>query len=345
MKFFDSKEEVLDVQITKYGRHMLSQGRWKPTYYAFFDEGVMYDANYAGITTENKNSAESRIQEDTPYLTTQTNFTGREEYLFDGVGDIQDRMRLGVYEKLNVMPQSLGTTTLESTKTPAYKIRFLEGRIQNLENSLTGNVRTANTGSSTITNYSQQLLNIPQIDLDVEFKISTEEVGSTPKFEFDPALTQGRTYPDNYQVFVGPDQLLFIIEEENASFDHENFEIEIFEIKDETGNLGEPVLEQLSFIKPVQTVVDNKLIDERRAQIMAGRPNGQLPELDPTYVEYFFDVNVDSEIDQNIICRSLKKVKSKDLFNDIEVNCPDLRTVINTNIYGTDALSDNCPDY
>ena len=51
------------------------------------------------------------------------------------------------------------------------------------------------------------------------------------------------------------------------------------------------------------------------------------------------------EIDQNIICRSLKKVKSKDLFNDIEVNCPDLRTVISTNVYGTDALSDNCPDY
>jgi len=76
MKFFDSKEEVLDVQITKYGRHMLSQGRWKPTYYAFFDEGVMYDANYAGITTENKNSAESRIQEDTPYLTNANQLYG-----------------------------------------------------------------------------------------------------------------------------------------------------------------------------------------------------------------------------------------------------------------------------
>jgi hypothetical protein len=79
MRFFNSKEEVLDVQLTQYGRHLLSQGQWKPTYYAFFDDGVIYDYARAGVTTEAKNDIEARIQDETPYFRTQTNFTGRDE--------------------------------------------------------------------------------------------------------------------------------------------------------------------------------------------------------------------------------------------------------------------------
>ena len=347
MKFFDSKEEILDIQLTKYGRHLLSQGEWKPTYYAFFDEGVLYDANYGGVSTENKNNAESRIQEETPYLRTQGNFTGRDEYLFDNVLDMQDRLRLGTYERLNVMPLSLGTSTLDSTKLPAYKVRFLEGQIRNLEHNLTGTLRTEKTGSGPTvqSSYSHQLLKIPQIDLDVEFKITAETVGTEPKFQYDPALTPTTTYSDNSRVYVGPEQIIFVIEEENASFDYDNFDIEIFEIKDETGNLGETVLEPMSFIRPLEMVVDNKLIGEREAQIRAGRINGELPTLDSSFVEYYFDVNVDGEIDQNILCRSIKKFKSTDFFNDLEIECPDLRQPTTSDIYGTDALSENCPDY
>jgi len=46
MTFFDSKEEVLDVQLTRYGRHMLSKGMMRPTFYAFFDDNVTYDSRY-----------------------------------------------------------------------------------------------------------------------------------------------------------------------------------------------------------------------------------------------------------------------------------------------------------
>jgi len=95
----------------------------------------------------------------------------------------------------------------------------------------------------------------------------------------------------------------------------------------------------------VQNVVDNQMIDQREAEILAGRLDGRPPELDPTYVEYFFNINTDTEIDENIICRSIKNLKSTDLFNDLDINCPDLKTVVENNIYGTDALSDDCPDY
>ena len=37
MEFFDKKEEVIDLQLTQYGKYLLSLGKLKPVYYAFGD--------------------------------------------------------------------------------------------------------------------------------------------------------------------------------------------------------------------------------------------------------------------------------------------------------------------
>ena len=37
MKFFNKKEEVLDLQLTQYGKNRLSMGKFNPTFYAFFE--------------------------------------------------------------------------------------------------------------------------------------------------------------------------------------------------------------------------------------------------------------------------------------------------------------------
>ena len=347
MKFFNPKEEVLDIQLTKYGRRLLSVGEWKPTHYAFFDDNVLYDGEYGGIT-ENKNSAEARIQNETPTLRTQGNFTGREEYLFDRMGDIKDRVRLGTYEKLNVMPFSIGTTSLESTKTPAIRAQFLEGEIKDLEYNSTGSIRTLNVGGSVSSALSQQLLKIPQIEMDVEYKITVGEPEVTQtRFVVDRALTPGTIYADGTEVLVGPEQIIFVIEEFNAPFDFENFEIEVYEITDEYGALGEQILNQLNFVKPLQMVENNILLDKEEAEAKAGRINGILPAVDPTYVRYFFDINVDDEIDENILCKSISSLSraGKSLFTDVEVQCPDISTPLAATIYASDALDEDCPDY
>jgi hypothetical protein len=346
MQYFDSKEEVLDIELTQYGRYLLSQGVWKPHYYAFFDENVIYDSQYAG-PTENKNDIEKRIQDETPLLKTQATFTGRDEYLYDGVGDEDERSALGLYEKHNVLPYYLGNSSLESTKTPAYKIQFLEGKVKELQYNLTGNLRTELTGTSTRSNYSQQLLKIPQIESQVEFKISVadpEEVFT--KFEISPALTPGRIYKDNTIVVVGPEQILLAVEEQNSSFDYKNFDIEIFEIvSGSTGPLGEETLAPLSFIKPIEMVKDNLLLDRKEANLLAGRIGGLSPELDPTYVEYYFNINVDEEIDRNVICKAISELKSDDFLVDIDIECPDLATPFESDIYASDSTSEDCPDY
>jgi hypothetical protein len=49
MEFFDRKEEVLDIQLTQYGKYLLSVGKLEPVYYSFFDSDVDYDTQYQGL--------------------------------------------------------------------------------------------------------------------------------------------------------------------------------------------------------------------------------------------------------------------------------------------------------
>ena len=67
MEFFNKKEEVLEVKLTNYGKDRLAAGQLNPTYYAFFDDDILYDVSGSGYT-EDQNLAESRIQSDTPKI-------------------------------------------------------------------------------------------------------------------------------------------------------------------------------------------------------------------------------------------------------------------------------------
>ena len=44
MGLFDKKEDVLDIQLTQHGKYLVSKGKFKPTYYAFFDDDIVYDS-------------------------------------------------------------------------------------------------------------------------------------------------------------------------------------------------------------------------------------------------------------------------------------------------------------
>ena len=346
MKFFNPKEDVLDIKLTNYGRQALSKGRWKPAYYSFMDENVLYDSEYGGFT-EPKSNAEVRIQEETPLLRTQMNFADREQFLFDDTAATIEQLHLNTYEKLNVMPFSLGNSSPDSTKTPAIRIQCLQGEIKDLEFNLTGSTRTEKIANGVVTK-SHQLLKIPQIEMDVEYKITVAESKTSElKFTPDPALTPGNFYADGNVVLVGPEQILFVIDEANAPFEFENFDIEVYEMRDEFDVFGEQIKNQLSFIKPLQMVENNILIDKEEAEVKAGRLNGAIPDVDPTYVNYFFDVNVDSEVDEKIICSSVNQLarNGKSLFTDVEINCPDLDPVFIAPVYASDAIDEDCPDY
>ncbi len=66
-KFLNKKEQAIDFQLTPYGKYKLSIGGLEPAYYSFFDNGVIYDSQYAGFT-EKQNEIHTRIKQETSYL-------------------------------------------------------------------------------------------------------------------------------------------------------------------------------------------------------------------------------------------------------------------------------------
>ncbi len=42
-KFINRQEEVLQIQLTPYGKHQFSRGEFNPEYYAYYDEDILYD--------------------------------------------------------------------------------------------------------------------------------------------------------------------------------------------------------------------------------------------------------------------------------------------------------------
>ena len=62
MTFLDRKEEVINVELTQYGKYLLSLGKFKPTFYEFFDDDIVYDSKFIGVT-ETQSSIQTRIKE------------------------------------------------------------------------------------------------------------------------------------------------------------------------------------------------------------------------------------------------------------------------------------------
>ena len=64
MSYFDKKEDVLDLKLTPYGRHLLSRCKLKPGYYCFLDDEVVYNVksqNTQGDLEEYNSEIKNRI--------------------------------------------------------------------------------------------------------------------------------------------------------------------------------------------------------------------------------------------------------------------------------------------
>ena len=90
----------------------------------------------------------------------------------------------------------------------------------------------------------------------------------------------------------------------------------------------------MKFKKKPQPIVDGILVDEAPVDV----------ELDPSYVEYFFDIFVDSEIDDLTMCKAISELKSKGILIETDYVCPDIPSYSSTaNLYtGEQDPTSNC---
>lgn len=340
MEFFDDKEEVLDIQLTQFGKHLLSLGKWKPVYYAFFDDNILYDGKYADLTEE-QSDIESRIQDVTPQMHTQHVFSGREtdflrilEAKEDKNLREEDIVRIqSTPEKDYSLVSPLGNSELGIENAPRWSVKSLSGQIQSSSEFLTG---------------SFQNLKIPQINMQISYRAlprstrdfpeGVESFGQIEAEELNLGVFSDGTFLD-----IISDSLLLDISELNTEFDVENFEIEVFKVENSklpgTNNPNISTLNQLFFEKREEQVQNNILISDR--------PDDKLITTDPTYVEYYFDVFLDDEIDENTICAAISNLKSNGIYVDSDFECPEaplVATAINPYLDQTDATLVVCND-
>lgn len=322
MLFSNKKEEVIDLKLTMHGRRLLSQGLLKPAYYSFHDDNILYDAArvsgssadvYEGLagSSEIQNNIQKRISEETPYLKVQHNFSGREVRT-------EDPRYLAEKETNYVLGTPLGTVDIASFKSPAWEATFLH-----------------NSSSTTTTAFENpskhQLVLVPQVETEIMYETVVGYVNPPrripPGFDDDPELA-GFPHTDGTFVAVNPDYILLNVEEKNSVYMSDNYDIEIYESASSGWN-------KLDFAKRQETIVDGFIVEPRRRKPITP---------DPSYVEYYFDVLVDDEIPEHLICRGVEKLKSKHIYIDVDVECPDLEGVFDINPYSSDTPDAVCPD-
>lgn len=265
MEFFNKKEEVLDFQITSYGKNLLATGNFKPVFYAFLDDEILYDVSGSGMT-EKQNASEGRIQSDTPMMKVSPTITGAEtrvqQFIENVAGSVQNsdpannvetfqQQSYGERERTSYL---IGRSSLSSEYAPAWKAEILSTP------ELSSSTRYLDTDG--------QIDNIPQLDITIDYETYFQ------KGRLSSDSITGYYEDTNFFLALKENYLMMEIIEENTDFEKENYEIEIF--------LSEPGGEytQKSFAPVSETEF-----------VMPSVQN----------VEYFMNILVDDEVPPDVV--------------------------------------------
>ena len=268
--FLDKKEQVLQFELTPYGKHLFSIGELDPKYYSFYDDDITYDYNYqtgssipAPDFVEPQNNVVTRIK-DTQRIGSVTNFT---EFLTNNsigevsVGLLSDEFDQQMLDNSNGAGPLKTDGTTQTRGKPVYMQKF-----------------QSPIGS-----------NDPFKDL----KYTTSQV---PVYDADgDAYVERESY-----ALTKNDRLILDISELNSVFKQaENFDIEVYKLKQG----GENRIEKLYFINQ-SSPASAELEVQTDPGIFASRLEGTEEELQNTFaqlneefVEYYLSIRVDDEID------------------------------------------------
>tara|TARA_Y100000593_G_C4321236_1_gene343916 strand:+ start:2227 stop:3243 length:1017 start_codon:yes stop_codon:yes gene_type:complete len=304
MKFFDDKEEVIDIQLTQYGKYLLSKGKFRAKYYAFYDDDIIYDGTYAGYS-EDQNNVEYRIFNETPRVRTQYVYSGVEtkmkldqEAIISNKDLTPDSRFQQTPEREYATARPLSNSSLMSNYMPAYKLNFLSGEISSSFAYETG---------------SQPNLAIPQVNMEDSEYISYVETTVAPL----PSQINesSNIFIDGTYFKTDKNDIIIKIEEQNGVSSQYNFDIEFYLVEEvEEGSVtpGVPAPEQpkrevltpLKFRKTPNNIKDG---------IISPLPVLEIESFDfpPNYVEHYFNIEIDSELD---ICDEAISDRDRDIF-------------------------------
>ena len=280
--FINKKEEVLQIELTPYGKSLFSLGKFMPAYYSFYDEDILYDGAY-GIGEEKQNNIVTRIKE-TPRLGVQSFFTS-------SIGNTNSTTNISAIEMEQISEASttflkpLGSSSPWSDYAPAWHITTMSDSVLFSGSSFQSNMALPTLSSS----------------LNLEY-LETLEAGLDENSE-----------EDDYIVYdlIRNDRILIDILELNTIFkSHGNYDIEVFraplvtEQRNGQNSLIEGDIERLSFLNEKDN--GTEFLFDELDPISANQGIGdddvtiedQFPSLGSKFVEFFLSIRTDTEIEE-----------------------------------------------
>lgn len=286
MTFKNQKEEVLEIELTSYGKYLLSKGKFKPTFYAFFDDDIIYDAEY-GSEAEEQNKAQARILEETPRTRVQANYSGVEtevkkqiEAARAGKKELKEAFQT-TKEKHYSLAAPLGNSSVASDYAPSWDITLYGGEFVQQKRVKVGDHQTTQ---------------IPQMEMkDLSYKASIVKKEITqPVTNF--LDTNYEVYENGNSIEIEHDDFILEIDELHTDSLKENYDVEVFIVEEDVvdGNTVETLI-PLSFKKQQKgNVVDGILLEDTEEALNI--------EIDETYVEYYLDIDIDTDIRKSRLC-------------------------------------------
>lgn len=290
--------------MTPYGRYLYSIGKFKPHSYEFVDDDILYKASGS---TEAQEDAHQRIINETPKL--KINRAYQDEGMRQTERIAIDEKRV-VQKKMSQRQNglsSLGRSSYSSDNMPSFQVTMLQGRIS-------GSSKTFETNRTFDNNKAEDIsgsIHIPQIDVDIVIETTLKNLLGTNAFEGSDLSSD--TFDDGRYIDISYDSQIIHLKEFNSFYEKENFEIEVFL------SASDGTLQPMKMEKRKSFIVNDILIDgEPSEEIIEDRSND--------FMEYYFDIEVDRQIDPEELCRVVEKLEINNQFLDEELICPDQRT-------------------
>lgn len=238
MAFINKKEEVIKLRLTQHGKYLLSTGRFLPDTYAFFDDDIIYDSRYGG-TTEHQNDAQDRIKDQARHdaqhicVGAETRYGIATEKIEEGGNEFTPFIGApSDTENEKVLGFPLSNMSLGSQEVPRFELSVFESEIEN-EEVLYDMMDGAR-------------IRIPQINFEPEHVLVRDTTAVDPLAEDPGTLVDSESFQVNpiankIEFMDGsflehhPESITFSLEEFNSPYIKDNFEVEVFEIVEETG--------------------------------------------------------------------------------------------------------------
>ena len=303
MALFDSKQEIINIELTSYGKKKLSEGKLKPVFYAFFDDNVIYDGDYGSQVEAVSSLSDQRIRKETPYLKTQYSLVGTETKLNKGNAnqELIDNVRL--YENNNLLKFGLGNSKIGEITGSSIQVLMLDGEISSVYHTASAFVFGNDRNPKVAYDKPQTKIVLQAPELTPKIKNLPEPTMTTPPELLDPnnieSVVVSPILSDNKYIYLDVDEIFISLEELNSVEDYKNFEVSLYKIDLNENN--EEEYNKLIF-KTQQKEIDENgfLIDETEI-------SNQDTQITKENVEYYFNIQIDEEIDPELLINKVPK--------------------------------------